>query len=151
MSLRLLSPVEKYRLIASLDESYSMNSAFFSDYEIVEWEGGYWAVSPMVLALPLRKMRVESVGLLLARGRTLIPTVAAIQLFCRAWPDPITLSRKDALAFIDRKAVAVNASEGRHVVFFGGRALDLGEVSGKRLSRVGPSRDGGALMLSPRK
>ncbi len=137
MSLRLLAPEEKGKLVVSLAENFEMAEASLSGYEVVECESEYWAVSSAVLPLPLRKLKVESVGLLLARGREVItPTVAALQLFCEQHPDSLVLSRGDALSFIDRKAVAVNVPDGRKVVFYGGHALDLGEVRDGNLIRV---------------
>jgi hypothetical protein len=139
MSLRLLAAGEKHHLLALLTESYGMDGDALEGYEVLEGEGGYWAVSPTVLSLPLRKFKTDSIGLLLARSRggSITPTVAALQLFSRPQRDVICLSRADASAFIDRKTVTVEATDGLHVVFYGRCALDLGEVRGDSLVRVG--------------
>jgi len=137
MSLRLLRPEEKLRLSSSLVEGYGQDEIDLDGYDLFEWEGGFWAVSPEVLGIPLRKLGVDSVGLLIARGvESPTPTVAALQLFCRPRPGLLSLTREDASSFIDRKAVAVDVPDGRHVIFFGGHALDLGEVRGGKLTRI---------------
>ena len=138
MSLRLLAAEEKSQLLASLVESYGFDGDALEECEVLEGEEGYWAVSPAVITLPLRKLRTDSIGILLARSRNdgLAPTVAALQLFARPQQGALRLSQTDASAFIDRKTVTVDAPDGRHVVFCGGRALDLGRVRDGRLVRV---------------
>ncbi len=145
MSLRLLPPEEKDELIASLAESYGFNTDALVSCEMLEGEESFWAVSPAVIGLPLRKMRTDSIGILIARGRLggLTPTVAALQLFARPSEGTLSLSPADALKFVERKAIDVDAPDGRHVVFYGGRAIDLGRVREDRLLRVqsGKPRD----------
>ena len=138
MSLRLLAAVEKSQLWVSLVESCGLDADALESCEVLEGEEGYWAVSPAVISLPLRKMRTDSIGILLARSRSsdLVPTVAALQLFARPHAGSLRLSQGDASAFIDRKAVTVKAADGLHVVFCGGHALDLGRVKAGRLVRV---------------
>ena len=138
MSLRLLPPEEKDRLIASLAESYGFDADALGGCEVLEGEEGFWAVSPEVIGLPLRRMRTDSIGILIARGGGggLAPTVAALQLFASPREGALSLSPAEASAFIDRKSIEVDAPDGRHVVFFGGRAIDLGRVREGRLLRV---------------
>ena len=138
MSLRLLAAEEKSRLLASLVESHGFDGDALEGCEVLEGEEGYWAVSPEVITLPLRKLRTDSIGILLARSRSgsLAPTIAALQLFARPQEGAVRLSQADALAFIDRKTVTVDAPDGRHVVFCGDHALDLGRVRDGRLIRV---------------
>ncbi len=138
MSLRLLAAEEKSQLLASLVESYGLDGDALEGCEVLEGEEGYWAVSPAVISLPLRKLRTDSIGILLARSRSsgLVPTVAALQLFARPHEDSLRLSQGDASAFIDRKAITVEAADGHHVVFCGGHALDFGRVRDGRLVRV---------------
>jgi len=145
MSLRLLPPEEKDGLIVSLAESYGFDTDALGGCEVLEGEEGFWAVSPAVIELPLRKMRTDSIGILIARGgdRGLVPTVAALQLFARPREGALSLSPADASEFVERKAIDVDAPDGRHVVFYGGRAIDLGRVREGRLLRVqsGKPRD----------
>jgi hypothetical protein len=138
MSLRLLAAEEKRQLLASLAESYGVDEDALEGCEVLEGEEGYWAVSPLVTSLPLKKLRTDSIGLLLARSRGggVTPTVAALQLFARPQRDALRLSKADASAFIDRKAITVETTEGLHVVFSGSHALDMGEVRDGRLARV---------------
>ncbi len=138
MSLRLLPPEEKDRLIVSLSESYGFDADALGGCELLEGEEGFWAVSPAVIGLPLRRLRTNSIGILVARdgGGDLVPTVAALQLFARPREGTLSLSPADASAFVGRKAIEVDAPDGRHVIFFGGRALDLGRVREGRLLRV---------------
>ncbi len=137
MSLRLLPPEEKQRLSSYLTEGYGMDGTALEGYDLVEWEGGYWAVSPTLLELPLRKLSVDSVGLLIARGRGRpTPTVAALQLFSRPGPGFLSLSRENASSFIERKSIPVDTQDGRRIISFGDHTLDLGEVRGGRLIRV---------------
>jgi hypothetical protein len=138
MSLRLLALEEKKSLLDSLVEAYGFDGDALGDCEVLEGNEGYWAVSPEVIALPLRKLVTDSIGILLARRRSddLAPTIAALQFFARPRLDSLRLSQADATRFIDRKAVAVDASNGRHVVFCGDHALDLGWVRDGWLVRV---------------
>ncbi len=138
MSLRLLAGEEKVQLLASLVESFGFDGGALEGCEVLEGEEGFWAVSPAVITLPLRKLRTDSIGILLARSRGggLEPTVAALQLFARPRGDSIRLTEAQASAFIDRRTVAVEAPDGRRVVFLGTRAIDLGRVRDGRLIRV---------------
>jgi hypothetical protein len=138
MSLRLLAGEEKDQLLASLVESYGFDGGALEGCEVLEGEEGFWAVSPEVITLPLRKLRTDSIGILLARSRGggLEPTIAALQLFARPRDDSIRLTPAQASAFIDRKAIGVDAPDGRRVVFLGDHALDLGRVRDGRLVRV---------------
>jgi len=138
MSLRLLALVEKRELLDSLADAYGFDGDALGDCEVLEGDKGYWAVSPEVITLPLRKLVTDSIGILLARRRSddLAPTIAALQFFACPRPDSLRLSQADATRFIDRKAVAVDASNGRHVVFCGDHALDLGWVRDGWLVRV---------------
>ncbi|MCX6648533.1 MAG: hypothetical protein NTV61_03995 [Candidatus Bathyarchaeota archaeon] len=138
MSLRLLSAEEKRELLDSLAESYGFDGDELDGCEVLEGEEGYWAVSPEVITLPLRKLRTDSIGILLARSKDggLAPTIAALQFFARPQNDALRLSQMDASKFIGRKAVAVDSPDGRHVVFCGDHALDLGRVREGRLVRV---------------
>lgn len=139
MSLRRVVGEERRLLLNGLAEEYGFDAEALEEHETLEYEGGIWAVSPAVIGLPLRKLRVESVGILLVRGST--PTVAALQLFARTKRDDITLSEADAISFIDRKPVSVDARDGVHVAFHGGVALDLGYVKSGRLTRVKAAKD----------
>jgi hypothetical protein len=139
MSLRRVVGEERRLLLAGLVEGYGFDAEALEGYETLEYEEGVWVVSPAVIGLPLRKLRVESVGILLVREST--PTVAALQLFARPKGDAITLSEADASAFIDRKTVAVEARDGVHVAFHGGVALDLGYAKAGRLTRVKAAKD----------
>jgi hypothetical protein len=138
MSLRLLSTTEKSLLLASFAESYGFTSETLNECEVLEGEEGYWAVSPKVITLPLRKLMTDSIGLLIARnrGNEIIPTIAALQLYAKPYGETLRLSRNDALKFINRKAVAVKAKDGSYVVFIGNRAIDRGEVKRGILMRV---------------
>jgi hypothetical protein len=138
MSLRLLAGEEKAQLLASLVESFGFDGSALEGCEVLEGEEGFWVVTPEVITLPLRKLRTDSIGILLARNRGggLEPTVAALQLFARPRVDSIRLTQSQASAFIDRRTVAVEAPDGRRVVFLGDRAIDLGRVRDGRLTRV---------------
>jgi hypothetical protein len=138
MSLRLLATEEKNQLRVSLVESCGLDGDALEGCEVLEGEEGYWAVSPAVISLPLRKLKTDSIGILLARNGSsgLAPTVAALQLFAQPNEGSLRLSQGDASAFIDRKAVTVEVVDGRHVVFCSGHALDLGLVREGRLVRV---------------
>jgi hypothetical protein len=138
MSLRLLAPKEKMELMDSLVETYGFDEEALEGCEVLEGKEGYWAVSPDVINLPLRKMRTDSIGILLARSRSdnLVPTVAALQFFARLREGALHLTQADASNFIDRKSVAVEAPDGRHVVFCGDHAIDLGRVRDGWLLRV---------------
>jgi hypothetical protein len=139
MSLRRVVGEERRLLLAGLAEGYGFDAEALEGYETLEYEGGIWAVSPTVIGLPLRKLHVESVGILLTRGST--PTVASLQLFARPRRDGIELDEGGAAEFIDRKPVAVDAPDGVHVVFHGGVALDLGYAKSGRLTRVKSKHD----------
>jgi hypothetical protein len=134
MSLRRIVGEERRLLLAGLTEGYGMDGEALEAYETLEGGDEVWAVSQDVIGLPLRRLRVESVGIMLARGRT--PTVAGLQLFARPSGDSITLNGGDAASFIDRKPVAVDAPDGLRVVFHGGVAVDLGNCKAGRLTRV---------------
>jgi hypothetical protein len=138
MSLRLLSPEEKSRLLASFAESFGFDREALGACDVLEGEEGLWAVSPTVIGLPLRSMRTDSIGILIAREGNggLIPTIAALQLFARPREDSIRLTQGDAAAFIDRTPIPVDEKDGRQVVFFGCLAIDLGRVREGRLLRV---------------
>lgn len=142
MSLRLLAPEEKRKLLDSLVETYGFDEDALEGCEVLEGEEGYWAVSPDVITLPLRKMRTDSIGILLARSRSdnLVPTIAALQFFACPREGALRLTQADASKFINRKAVAVDAPDGRHVVFCGDHAIDLGWVRDGWLVRVASSK-----------
>jgi hypothetical protein len=137
MSLRLIAGEERRLLLAHLEERYGFDGGALAGCEVLEGEEGIWVVSPAVIRLPLRKLRTDSVGILIVRGADQVPTVAGLQLFARPRGDSITLTRGDAEAFIDRKSIAVVTAAGHYVVFSGGHALDLGRVREGRLLRVG--------------
>jgi hypothetical protein len=137
MSLRLIAGVERRLLLDHLEERYGFDREAVAGCEVLEGEEGIWVVSQAVIGLPLRKLRTDSVGILIARGADHVPTVAGLQLFARPRSDSITLTRGDAEAFIERRPVAVDAADGHHVVFSGGHALDLGRIREGRLLRVG--------------
>jgi len=139
MSLRRIVGEERRLLLAGLAEGYGLDGEALEEYETLESGDEVWAVAPEVIGLPLRRLRVESVGIMLARGRT--PTVAGLQLFARPSGDAITLNGGDAASFIDRKPVAVDAPDGIHVVFHGGVAVDLGYCKSGRLTRVKAAKD----------
>jgi hypothetical protein len=137
MSLRLIAGEERRLLIAHLIERYGFEGDVLAGCEVLEGEEGIWAVSPKVITLPLRKLRTDSVGILIARGTEAVPTVAGLQFFARPRGDSITLIHGDAASFVDRKPIPVDAVEGHHVVFSAGHVLDLGRVKDGRLLRVG--------------
>ncbi len=134
MSLRRIVGEERRLMLAGLSEGYGMDAEALEGYETLESGDEVWAVSPGIIGLPLRKLRVESVGIMLTRGAT--PTVAALQLFARPMRDAVSLGEGDASAFIDRKPVAVDAPDRVHIVFHGGVALDLGYAKAGRLTRI---------------
>ncbi len=135
--MRLIAGVERRLLLDHLVERYGFDGDALAEYEVLEGEGSIWAVSPKVITLPLRKLKTDSVGILVARGADTVPTVAGLQFFANPRGNSIILTHEDAAAFIDRKPVAVDATEGHHVVFSAGHALDLGRVRDGRLLRVG--------------
>lgn len=124
--------------MATLIEYYGFNSDTLKECELLEGEEGYWAVSPKVITLPLRKLKTDTIGLLIVRGKrsNVIPTIAALQLFARPKAGMLNLSRKDAMSFIDRKMVAVEWGDGLYVVFCEDHAVDVGRVKNGRLVRV---------------
>ena len=137
MSLRLIAGEERRLLLAHLVERYGFDVDALAGCEVLEGEEGIWAVSPKVITLPLRKLKTDSVGILVARGAEAVPTVAGLQLFASSRSDSIILTHGDAAAFIDRKPIRVEATEEHHIVFSAGHALDLGRVREGRLLRVG--------------
>ncbi len=139
MSLRRIVGEERRLLLEGLGEGYGFDAEALGAYEALESGEEVWVVSPAVIGLPLRRMRVESVGILLTRGST--PTVAALQLFARSREGAIDLGEADASAFIDRRPIVVDAPDGVRVVFHGGVALDLGYAKAGRLTRVKAAKE----------
>jgi len=139
MSLRRIAGEERRLLLAGLAEGYGFDEGALERYETLESGDEVWAVAPAVIGLPLQKLHVDSVGILLVRGKT--PTVAALQLFARPNGDAITLNGEGAFTFIERKPVAVDADDGVHVAFHGGVALDLGYARAWRLTRIKAPRE----------
>jgi len=137
MLLRMIAGEERRLLLAHFVERYGFDGDALVGCEVLEGEEGIWVVSSKVVTLPLRKMRTDSVGILVSRGAEMLPTVAGLQYFARPRGDSIILLQEDAAAFIDRKPIAVNAEEGHHVVFYAGHALDIGRIREGRLMRVG--------------
>jgi hypothetical protein len=138
MSLRVLSPAEKDRLLSLLEEQYGLDAGALEDCVLLEDGADIWVATREVIGLPLKALWTDSVGLLLARSRegAAYPTVAALQQFARSKQSALHLTREEAADFIERRPVRVEADEGLHVVFCGGHALDMGDVKDGRLQRV---------------